>query len=338
MSNVVKIAGTTLQAGERKRIELPVTTMANGLDLSISVHILNGAKPGPKMLLTALSHGDATTGFECIRQVLESVDLSALSGTIIAVPFQNPIGFEWDSRNTPIDDNNMNRCYPGRATGWFTEQLCGAISPLCKEADFLIDWHGGGYGMAINYVLLSRESGALGEEIHAMGRAYGLKLMYDGTPAGPAAAYAGTLTDYMIAQGKPAIVAEVGTGMNLDKDIIRTSVRGVFNVMKNKGMLEGKPEVEHDQYLVKDRPLLRPQRGGMFYPLAGPEKLNETVPKGTPIAEIRNPRTLEVIETIYAPCTETVFLMLRGFMTKVHPGDYAYILGDLSTAEHYVND
>ena len=41
---------------------------------------------------------------------------------------------------------------------------------------------------------------------------------------------------------------------------------------------------------------------------------------------------------MYAPCEETVFLMLRGLMTKVHPGDYAYILGDLTTAEHYVND
>ena len=213
----------------------------------------------------------------------------------------------------------MNRCYPGRPNGWFTEQVAGAISPLCKDVDFLIDWHGGGYGTAINYVLLSREEGELGEEIHRMGRVYGLKLMYDGAPAGPAAAYAGTLTDYMISLGKPAIVAEVGTGICLPMDIVKTSVRGVFNVMKYKGMIEGKPEVEHDQYLVKDRPLLRPHNGGMFYPLAGPEMLNGTVPKGTPIAEIRNVRTMEVIETMYAPCEETAFLMLRGLMTKVHP-------------------
>ena len=170
-----------------------------------------------------------------------------------------------------------------------------------------------------------------------MGFAYGLKLLYNGAPAGPAAQYAGTLTDYMISLGKPAIVAEVGAGINLDRDIVSTSVRGVFNVMKLKGMLEGEPIREPDQYLLKDRPLLRPRNGGMFYPLAGPELLNESVPKGTPIAEVRNPRTLEVIETIYAPCEETVFLMTRGLMTKVHPGDYAYILGDLTTAEHVHN-
>ena len=336
--STVKIADHAFAACERGTFDLPVTYMANGYELTIPVHVVNGAQPGPKMLLTALSHGDATTGFECIRQVLETVDEKALHGTIVAVPCQNPVGFEWDARNTPVDSNNMNRCYPGRPNGWFTEQVAGAISPLCKDVDFLIDWHGGGYGTAINYVLLSREEGELGEEIHRMGRVYGLKLMYDGAPAGPAAAYAGTLTDYMISLGKPAIVAEVGTGICLPMDIVKTSVRGVFNVMKYKGMIEGKPEVEHDQYLLKDRPLLRPHNGGMFYPLAGPEMLNGTVPKGTPIAEIRNVRTMEVIETMYAPCEETAFLMLRGLMTKVHPGDYAYILADLSTAEHYVND
>ena len=54
-------------------------------------------------MLSALSHGDATTGFEAIRQVIEQVDIKKLKGTIIAVPMQNPLAFEWDWRNTPQD-------------------------------------------------------------------------------------------------------------------------------------------------------------------------------------------------------------------------------------------
>ena len=30
--------------------------------------------------------------------------------------------------------------------------------------------------------------------------------------------------------------------------------------------------------------------------------------------------------------------MIRGIMTKVHPGDYAYILANKANAEHIVND
>ena len=69
--STVKIADHAFAACERGTFDLPVTYMANGYELTIPVHVVNGAHPGPKMLLTALSHGDATTGFECIRQVLE---------------------------------------------------------------------------------------------------------------------------------------------------------------------------------------------------------------------------------------------------------------------------
>ncbi len=66
---------------------------------------------------------------------------------------QNPLAFEWDWRNTPQDCYNMNRTYPGNSRGWVTEQMASVVSPLCDYADALIDWHGGGYGDAIHYVL-----------------------------------------------------------------------------------------------------------------------------------------------------------------------------------------
>lgn len=334
----ISVLGIHAGSGQRVYGTLPVTTMANGMKLELPVHIVNGVKPGPKILLTGLSHGDATTGLEVIRQVLEQVDMDELCGTIIAVPCQNPVAFEWDSRNTPIDSYNMNRTYPGNTKGWFTEQMAAAISPLCEHADCLIDWHGGGYGCAINYMLLKLGVGGVTDEVTKLGLIYGLQYQYGGKPAGPAAAYMGNLTGYMESLGKPALVAEIGAGMDLPIDIISGSVRGVFNVMKHFEMLPGKPILPKTQWILKDRPLLRPKNGGMFYPICGPEYLNKSVPKGTLIAQVRSPLTLEVIEEIKAPCEETVFLNMRGLMTKVHPGDYAYILGDLSTAERIDNE
>ncbi len=329
----ITVCGFTVKPGERFCGQLPVTTLASGLELSIPVHILNGMKPGPRLMLTALSHGDATTGFEVIRRVLNHVDVETLSGAIIAIPCQNPVAFEWGTRGTPTDMYNMNRSYPGTPKGWFTEQLTAAIVPVCKDADALIDWHGGGYGCAINYVLLKNTLDEdLNKRTHAMGRAYGLEYMYDGAPAGPAQNYTGTLTDYMLSLGKPTIVAEVGAGIELPFDQVGISEQGVYNVMKHMGMLEGTPALPEKQYLLHTRPLLRPKNGGMFYPVCGPEYLNKWVPKGTLMAQIVNPLTLEVIEEMYAPCEETVFLNLRAGYTKVHPGDYAYILGNRTDA------
>ena len=39
-----------------------------------------------------------------------------------------------------------------------------------------------------------------------------------------------------------------------------------------------------------------------------------------------------------APFEETVFLDMRIMMTKVHPGDYAYIIGNLTDAKRIDND
>lgn len=334
----VTIQGHKVASCTRAYFTLPVCRMASGLQMEIPVHVINGAKPGPTLMLTALSHGDAPTGLEVIRQVLETVDMDQLSGTIVAVPCQNPVAFEWNRRNTPLDSYNMNRTYPGNLKGWFTEQLAATISPLCDEADYLIDWHGGEFGCAINYVLLKLNGGDYVDEGVEMGKAYGLEYMYGGKPAGALSSYAGSLTDYMLSLGKPAIIAEVGHGMHLTFDQNALSVQGVFNVLKYIGAYPGQPILPKKQYFLQDRPLLRPRNGGMFYPECGPELLNKVVPKGTLMATIRNPLSLEVIEQMYAPCEETVFLMMRGMMSAVNPGGYAYILGECKTAKVFENE
>lgn len=343
MSDVV-INGYAAEAGKHTFYRMPVSRLANGQELCLPLHILRGKKDGPTLMLTALSHGDATTGFEAIRKVLEEVDPEKLCGMIIAIPLQNPPAFEWDWRNTPLDCYNMNRTYPGNPRGWVTEQMAAVVSPFCDYADALIDWHGGGYGDAIHYVLSklgpSEEADdALLGKINHMARTFGLEHMYGGKPAGPDAAYAGTLSDYMIIKGKPSIVAEIGTGdASLHDRFVESSVRGTLNVMKDMGMYPGKPILPKTQWIVKTRSVSRPKNGGMFYPVVGPEYVNKTVPKGTLIAVIRDPLSMEVIEEMRAPFEETVFLDMRIMMTKVHPGDYAYIMANITDAQRIDNE
>lgn len=334
----VTILGHKVGSCTHEYFTLPVCYMANGSKMEIPVHVINGAKPGPKLMLTALSHGDAPSGQEHIRRVIEEVDMDQLSGTIIAVPCQNPVAFEWNRRNTPLDSYNMNRTYPGNPNGWFTEKLAATISPLCDEADYLIDWHGGECGMAINYVLLKLNGGDYVDAGVDMGRAAGFEFMYGGKPAGNLASYAGSLTDYMLSLGKPAIIFECGHGLQLTFDQDALAVQGVFNVLKYIGAYPGKPILPKKQYFIKDRPLLRPRNGGMFYPECGIELLNKSVPKGTLLCTIRNPLSLEVVEQMYAPCEDTVFLMMRGMMGAINPGGYSYILADRTTAKVFENE
>ena len=63
MSNSV-INGYIVKQGEHAFYKMHVAKLASGLDLVLPLHILKGEKDGPTLMLTALSHGDATTGFE----------------------------------------------------------------------------------------------------------------------------------------------------------------------------------------------------------------------------------------------------------------------------------
>ena len=61
---------------------LPVTTMADGSELRLPLHVLKGAKPGPTLGLTGLIHGDeALPSVAIIRRIFELLDPNELSGT-----------------------------------------------------------------------------------------------------------------------------------------------------------------------------------------------------------------------------------------------------------------
>ena len=50
---------------------LPVTTMSDGTDLRLPLHVLTGAQPGPTLGLTGMIHGnEPLPSVAIIRQVL----------------------------------------------------------------------------------------------------------------------------------------------------------------------------------------------------------------------------------------------------------------------------
>lgn len=73
--------------------------------------------------------------------------------------------------------------------------------------------------------------------------------------------------------------------------------------------------------------------GGLFVPEVGFDRLGKTVKGGTVLARVISAHTFEELDVFKAPFEDTVMIMMRGELSRVNPGDYAYILGDLSSAE-----
>ena len=83
----------------------------------------------------------------------------------------DPPAFEANRRNTPIDDLNLNRLFPGDRGGWFSEQLAAAItSEFLTKVDVLIDIHSGGDRPTVDYIYI--------RNAEELSRAFGSKVLY----------------------------------------------------------------------------------------------------------------------------------------------------------------
>src|SRR5262249_20172663 len=112
---------------------------------SIPVVVVNGAKPGKVLALVSGAHGTEYVSIIAIEKLIQQLDPSQITGTVILVPLVNIASFEQKVPHVnPIDNKSMNRFYPGKADGTQTERASYLITKqIVDRCDYLIDYHGG---------------------------------------------------------------------------------------------------------------------------------------------------------------------------------------------------
>lgn len=306
----------------RRRFSLPVSSLASGYALSIPVLVIAGAQPGPRVGVSAMVHGDELDGLLIIRELWRTIDHAELSGELWMVPVANPLAMEAISRNTPIDMLDMNRLFPGQPDGWLSEQQAYAITNgFINEVDYLIDIHAGGTFPWVDYCY------ALNDETFS--RAFLSALLYKPTEMYPA-----TTASVAIQRNIPICVVEIGGGYHDQQLHIRNGVHGVRNMLRHAGVLPGAVERRPRQLLLHEIKVMRPRNGGVCVPM------RTLVPAdwidGThPLCDIVHPHTLETVETMVTPFEKNVVVLARNYATRIHPGDYGFMMGNGTTATWY---
>jgi N-alpha-acetyl-L-2,4-diaminobutyrate deacetylase len=112
-------------------IMLPITFARNG--------------DGPGAILTGANHGEEYEGPIALQHLANSIDLDQVRGCIIIIPMMNYPAFLAATRVSPIDQLNMNRIFPGQASGTITQLIADyfttTLLPMC---DYVLDIHSGG--------------------------------------------------------------------------------------------------------------------------------------------------------------------------------------------------
>lgn len=297
---------------------LPITTLANGQELRLPVHVITGAKPGPTVGYTAGIHGDEYLPLVSLREFVQGLDPAELAGKIIAIPVVNPLAIEAQTRHTPMDMQNLNRVFPGDKDGWVTEQLAAVVVEwLLPQIEVLIDLHAGGAQPIVDYVYIQNDE--------ALSRAFGFNALYR-----PTVDYPGTLTSVAVEKGIRCVVVEMGGGMIANDEYIERGTRGLFNVLKHLKMIPGEPIVPEKQTVVGKMAVIRPHKGGLLYPGVTLKDVGTVIPGGTLLGTVISPYTFEALEEIRAPFAQNYVILLRPTITKVYPGDYAYMMGEVA--------
>ncbi len=309
-----EIANTKIKAGCREVVRLPLPGMYTHTPLWMPIHVAHGRRNGPTLFISAAIHGDEINGVEIIRRVLSLSSLRRLSGTILAVPIVNVLGFNNHSRYLP-DRRDLNRSFPGRELGTLAGRMANTfMSQVVMRSDLGIDLH----TAAIHRDNFPQIRVDLNDkEIAPLAKAFGTPVLLH------SAAPDGTLRAAAARESVSVMVYESGEALRFDEVSIRVGVSGIINVLRQLGMLPTPKKNKPPRLaaLLRSSAWVRAPQSGI---LRAQVKLGGMVSKGEQLGIIADP-TGHMDEPIIAPFDGII--IGRTNIPLVYEGEALYHIG-----------
>lgn len=200
---------------------------------------ITGTADGPLLTVIAGVHGCEYSSQAGLRAWAGRLAGRELRGRVVAVPVLNLPSF-WARTPfvVPEDGKNLNRQFPGNASGSLAERLAyDTFTKVITGSDALIDMHAGDMVEALQPFALY-DAGPSEARAREMASAYGLGYVIRQEP-GPDRAVGGTSSAAAAEIGIPAIIAEAGGCGLVERAAVEAHVRGLNRVLALLGMSEG---------------------------------------------------------------------------------------------------
>ncbi|MFC3205929.1 succinylglutamate desuccinylase/aspartoacylase family protein [Aquamicrobium soli] len=253
-------------------IRVPLTVIRNG--------------SGPTVILQGGNHGDEYEGPIVLGEIIRDLDPATVNGRLVIVPAINLPAVEASRRVSPLDDLNFNRTFPGDPLGSTTQQISHYVSSvLYPLADAFVDLHSGGSSLSIipSAVLEPCDDPQLDARnraaVEAFQAPFKVQISNFGDPR--------TSTSTAVRAGLVTVGTEMaGTG-TVTPDAVRICRRGVHNVLRHLGVLEGAQEKGPDaagfHTIGGTSSYVMASEAGIFEPF---HELGATVREGEPAGRI----------------------------------------------------
>jgi predicted deacylase len=282
---------------------------------------LASGRSGPLVTVLAGVHGDEHEPIRAAAELAAAAPALA-RGTLRLVPVVNESAWRAGRRRAPEDGADLARCFPGSATGSFSERLAATVWELALDgADVLLDLHSAGTHYAMPLLAGYLDDGGRGA---ALAAALGLPVVWRHDVYGP-----GRTVTAMAERGRVALYTECGGGPQADPANVAAYVAAVHRLL---GALDMAPaQAAGPRALVVDgggnldRDVVRAACDGLFLPAV---RAGEVVDAGAEIGRIASLRN-ETLERVTAPRRAAVMMLRR--TTSIRLGDVVVAYADLST-------
>lgn len=212
---------------------------AMGYILVPIISIKNG--DGPCLLINAGTHGDEFEGQIALRRFAHSLAPEEVTGQMIITPSLNLPAVQSNTRCSPIDGLNLNRVFPGSATGTVTQKIASYVyNELVHRADIVIDLHAGGtnYGCVCYPMMHRYPSPATSLETLEIMKAFHAPyaVVFDTEPDRD-----GMLDTAVEDLGKPFVAIELGGSGLITPQSVAMTMSGIQNLLVHCGLAKGDP-------------------------------------------------------------------------------------------------
>jgi len=260
--------------------------------------LVRGAHPGPVLGISAAVHGDELNGIRIIHEVVDTLDLATLRGSLVCAPIANVPAFRQGTRRFR-DGSDLNHAFPGKKTGRMAEQYALAFSrAFLPGLAGLIDVHTASGGRVNSFYA---RADLLDPTVRPVADAVNPDILLH-VRGGD-----GTLRNAARRRGIPAVTVEAGNPRAFQRTMVDDGVRGVRNVMRVLGLMDGDQEIDNQTIVCAKSSWLYTTRGGL---LDLRVRLAQRVEADAVLAVLRDPFG-NVVDTLLAPHDGVIIGMAR---------------------------
>ncbi|MFE7765170.1 succinylglutamate desuccinylase/aspartoacylase family protein [Streptomyces sp. NPDC057438] len=234
------IGPLSAEPGRKTRGTVPVDLGPTTVDIPLV--LVNGSRPGPRVVLTGGIHGGEFVGTDAAARLGGLLEPDDVTGQVVICPVANPPAV-YDGRlgKSPLDGVNINRVFPGDKDGEPTERLAAWLfENVINGADAYADLHSGGIDETlldfVGYRLASNEK--LDAKTRAMAHAVGYERVLIGRNAQGGNSHAAAAR-----QGIPAILIETGQLGGREPSQTRTLLDGLYRLLHHLGVVDAPQHV-----------------------------------------------------------------------------------------------